>query len=497
MDDDGGDDNSSTTTTTTDDESVNGAYVIAIIVCMLSLGWLWYYFGYVWSFTKFQYEFTAWFSPPAPGPIVDQRYNFQWIILLLPIFNLFPPFVGLWVLLKPTAVWRYDLHKICMLVAVIATGIALVYSILVIWILQNGSSVFPFSVANPAEYCCKYYASPHCHNFVDCVDLPTVPTIHLHTGRIFEHHILLGMPGCIVWLTAQLVVFSMVRNYIAYQSPSSSPSSQTRKQRGCVTALKVINFVYVMLLCVYFVFGLLVLDIRYSHEYPPTGPIGLQSGRTGLEAVGLVMSGGVVLVPAFVLLVMFLQQQRSYTGKVAVFVLIAALTVTHMFAFMTMMYSRGTGNQPGYPNSFANHPLRCCAGDVAANPLSQCDNPAAVCVFPVAAFPSFVGPLSSHVIPSNPVHTLIFVCMFLFLTMDAAILSIVFVAYLGAKKAAIVQAIGAWMPSSSSFAIATAYAPSGYDRIPSQYSSKGPSLLPSVRMPPGFARVFSVDNKTD
>ena len=476
-----------------DDESVGGSHLVAIVVCLLSLAWLWYYFGYVWTFTKFQNEYTQWFSPPAPGPFVNQQFNFQWLTLAPLILNVFPPLVGLWILLKPAAVWRYDLHKICLLVAVMATIASLLFHILVTWIWENGSSLFPFSIANPVHYCCKWFGSVatsfHCHNFMDCVDLPTVPTIHLHTDKIFEQHILWGMPGCILFAVTQLVVYSMVRNY----APASVQVAPTnRKQRNLDFALRCINVVYVFLVCFYFAVGLLVLDIRYSHEFPPMGPIGIQSARSGIEAVGLVMSGGIVLVPALVLIVMFLGR-KNYYGKLAVFVAILVLSVMHLFVFMTMMYSRGTANQPGYPNSLANHPLRCCAGDVAAHPLSQCDNPAAVCVFPIADFPTFSGPLSSHDIPSNSTHTLIFVCMFLFMAMDAAILAIVFVVYLGgnAKRtlAAAAAAINAFIPPSqlsSSFA---------YGR-----SGNGPVLLPTsmvgvARMPP--AKVFSLNDKTD
>jgi hypothetical protein len=272
----------------------------------------------------------------------------------------------------------------------------------------------------------------------------------------------------------QLVTYSMVRNYVS--NSSAGPGYSGKKVQRLYGALRGVNIVYVILICVYCVLGLLTLDIRYSHEFPPTGPIGIQSARSGFEAWGLVLSGSVVFVPALVLIVLFLSR-KNYHGKLAVFAVIIVLSVMHLFVLMTIMYSRGTANQPGYPNSLANHPLRCCAGDVAAHPLSQCDNPLAVCVFPVAAFPTFVGPLSSHDIPSNATHTLIFVCMLLFLIMDGVILVIVFVVHLGGDIqktiAATTTAINAFIPSQQQYA----------------KGGNGPMLLP--------VRAFSLNSKTD
>jgi hypothetical protein len=465
-------------------ENITGTLVLAVVLCMLNLAWLWYYFGVVWSFTRgFQHEFTQWFTPPAPGPLVDQRFNFQWMCLAPLVFNVFPPLVALWIMLKPTAWWRYDLHRICLAVAVVITGASLTYFVVWVWVWQNGSSLFPFSIANSVNDCCKYFgayaASHHCHNLVECVDLPTVPTIRLHTDEYFEQHILVGMPGCLVFAGAQLFVASMMRTYVAVDQYTDK--KLLPKQR----ALHAVNALYVILVCVYAAFGLLILQIRYTHQFPPTGPVGIISAaRHGIEAVGLVMSGGVVVVPGLVLLVMLLAKNGQRLGVLIVFGLIALLTLTHFFAFVTMMHSRGTANQPGYANSYANHPMRCCAGDVAAHPLSQCDNPAAVCVYPVAAFPSFRAPLSSHDIPSNATHTLIFALMFLFLVLDGVILGLVYVTFIGERtKAAVMATIGQWM----------IFQPAAQPmRRSGGGDGGGPSLLPMAKSIPSFlGRVFA------
>ncbi len=179
-----------------------------------------------------------------------------------------------------------------------------------------------------------------------------------------------------------------------------------------------VNTFYVALCCVLLIFGLLMLDVRYTHQYPAVGPEGIRSARNGAEAVGLVMSATVILMPALVLMAMALYETRWLL--LILFVVVLALMLVHVFAFMTMIYSRGTANRPGHPNSMANHPLRCCAEDTRIDPQSECDN-AGLCNLPVPQFPALVLPLSSSQIPYVWTHVLIFWTMFVVLIFDVVL----------------------------------------------------------------------------
>lgn len=467
-------------------EGLIGVRLMVCLVCLANLGWLVYYYGWVWTMTKHQYEFTDWSFSPVPDPVtwIDMRFNLDWFLYALMIFNLFPVYIMLWTLGNPQSRLRYDVHAISIIAGVLVCVGLLLWYILVVWLIENGSSLWPFSVANPVDYCCKFYgavmASHHCHNYHDCVDLPTTPTIRLETDPVFEDH-LLGIALCFGFLILQVFVNAMMRSYVQNQGSSSSSSSAPQQQQdqdqdlpttgytgpslGLDSApsdmgpyfLHGINFVYVVLCCVFLICGLLVLDVRYTHEFPAAGPIGIRSARHGAEASGLIMSATIIVLPAFILMIMAFSQTRWLV--LLIFALVLALVMVHLFAFATMLYSRGTANTPGHPNSMANHPLRCCAGDVYIDPSSQCDN-AGPCNLPVAPFQNIVLPLSSSQVPFNKTHVLIFWVMFTLLVLDVVSIIVVINVYVGKNTVrmagtALIQAIFAPRVTSRQFFTAT------------------------------------------
>jgi len=160
-----------------------------------------------------------------------------------------------------------------------------------------------------------------------------------------------------------------------------------------------------------------------------------------------------------VLMAMAFSQKRWLL--IVVFVVMLALVLVHFFSFTTMIYSRGTANTPGHPNSMANHPLRCCAGDVYADPSSDCDN-AGPCDLPVPQFPNIHLPLSSSQIPYNSTHVLIFWMMFSLLILDIVTIVLLVNLYVGQNTVklagnALIQAL--WAPRTATRQVIAAAAP--------------------------------------
>lgn len=434
--------------------TISTAAIAVVVLSVLQYAYMTYYFGWVWFNLPFKHEYTQAFSPPAPGPLVDARYGLQWLVIALMAFNALTPLTAAWLLHSPENTARKDIYRFTGAFAVlVCVGVGL-WSLLYIFVFQNNSTFFPFSVANEVNFCCKYWGSVFadhgCHNFNDCVDLPAVPTISLHTNPYFVKHL---------WACAFLTAFSIAHVFMSgaqnyYQerynevidaleegdnSKSSSyprtgpfsyyqtrPTQYTRNGR---IALHVFNSIYLVMALCYLVFLALVLTPRYSHEWPPTGPIGIQDGRMTFQVIGIVMSSTVILIPFLVLLAMW--AQGNYPGLVTILVVFMLLAACHVFAFMTMITTRGSANLPGVPNNLANHPLRCCAPDVYSDPTSQCDN-AIACVLPFDGYPQWTTlPTSSADIPYNSTHTGMFVMMIFFLILDFIIAVLLFVTFLG------------------------------------------------------------------
>jgi len=424
-------------------EGALGSRILTYVLCFAHLGYLVYYFGWVWTMTQWQWEYTGWLSVPVPDPAswINQRYTVEYVLYALMIFNLFPPYVMLWITVRPQYAFRYFIHSACVAWPAALDAVFLVWWVLVPWIWQNNSTVWPFSVVNSVSFCCKNYgavaSSYACANVHDCLDLPTTPTIYLHTNPIFEDQLLAVTILLFVFLLLHVVLNVTLR---VHGSTASAPSTdqttlpQPNNSNNNVPngesqdILHVFNTIYVVLACILLIFGLLVLNVRCTHQYPATGPIGIRCARNTVEAVGLVMSASVIVMPALVLVAMTVWQRRWLLYLV--FALVVLLSLVHFFSFMTMIYSRGTANRPGQPNSMANHALRCCAGDVFIDPQSECDN-AVTCNLPVAPFTQITGPLSSSQVPYNPVHTLIFWVMFVLLVLDVIIIVMLVNVYIG------------------------------------------------------------------
>jgi hypothetical protein len=457
-------------------EGLVAVKLIVCVVCLANLGFLVWYYGWVWTMTHHAYRFNSWSFVPVPDPAswIDNRFNLDWTLYAFMIFQLFPIYVMFWILGNPESGVRYDLHALAVIAGVLVCAILLLWYILVAWFWQNNSTLWPWAVPNSVQYCCKNYGAVAsvfgCGNFHDCVDLPTTPTIRLHTDEIFEKH-LLAIVICFVFLIAQVFINSMVRRYVQNNQPSSSSSSSSSSSDqglpittarggggsydlGLSSApsdmgpyfLHGVNIIYMALLCVFLTCGLLVLDVRHTHEFPAVGPVGIRSARNGVEAVGLVMSATIILLPALVLMLMAFSGTRWLSN--VIFALILLLVLVHLFSFATMLYSRGTANRPGHPNSMANHPLRCCAGDVFIDPSSDCDN-AGTCNLPVAPFQHVVLPLSSSQVPFNPTHNLIFWIMFVLLILDVVSIMLAMNLYVGKQAvrqagSALIQAM--WAP---------------------------------------------------
>ena len=437
--------------------TISTAAIAIVVLSVLQYAYMTYYFGWVWFNLPFKREYTQAFSPPAPGPLVDARYGLQWLVIALMGFNALTPLTAAWLLHSPENTARKDIYRFTGAFAVlVCVGVGL-WSLLYIFVFQNNSTFFPFSVANEVNFCCKYwgavFADHGCHNFNDCVDLPPVPTISLHTNPYFVKHL---------WGCAFLTAFSIAHVFMSgaqnyYQQnynevidalgeqeeggggtksayPRTGPFSyyQTRPTqytRNGRIALHVFNSIYLVMALCYLVFLVLVLTPRYSHEWPPTGPIGIQDGRVTFQVIGIIMSSTVILIPFLVLLAMW--AQGNYPGLVTILVVFMLLATCHVLAFMTMITTRGTANLPGVPNNLANHPLRCCAPDVYSDPTSQCDN-AIACVLPFDGYPQWTTlPTSSADIPYNSTHTGMFVMMIFFLILDFIIAVLLFVTFLG------------------------------------------------------------------
>jgi len=173
-------------------EGVIATRLIGYVLVLGNLGWLVYYYGWVWTMTQFMYEYTSWSFLPVPDPAswIDMRFSLNWGLYAALIFNLFPCYILLWIMLRPDYSFRYFIHAASIALAGLIDILWLIWYILWVWIWQNNSTVWPFSVVNSVNFCCKNFgavaSSYACHNFHDCIDLPPVPTIRLNTNPIFE-----------------------------------------------------------------------------------------------------------------------------------------------------------------------------------------------------------------------------------------------------------------------------------------------------------------------
>lgn len=417
-------------------ESYVFSHFIFIFSCVATMGYLAYYMSYVWLMTKFKYHFMEWgigFSHLVPGTFVDTAFSLDWVFIMSMSFSVLPPLAGLWILLNPRNWIRYDIHRFAILVNF---GIVLTvagYMIFFVWIFASGSSYYPLSFSVPIDFCCKFHGAVAamfgCSNNNDCLDLPTTPTIHLHTDGVFGAHLYsLGF-------IALGLIMQVIGNLVFRRYNVNNPETIDGVRGKVPLSLHGINILYLFYVLAFLTCGVLLLDVRYTHEYPSSGPVGIQSARDGSETGGIIaFSCTALLFPMFMLF--FMYALRSFVrwrkwAMVGFYACLCSITLIHTYGVTTMMYSRGTANLPGYPNSLASHPVRCCAADTRNNLASQCDNLGECDVATVARiFPWFKNAaISSSQIPTSPRHNVVFIMAFLLTAADVAIIFYLFGLY--------------------------------------------------------------------
>lgn len=288
-------------------ESMTAVQIIVGIVCIIHVGLLLYLFGGIFSLLKFQREYTGWVTPPPPGKYVEASWSHYWYfypIMVLLLHLVVPPLV-LFALNNVYSRIRLDVAR---LAASIVLGIdVLVFAALVVmWIFSN-SSYFPFNPASSDDYCLAFYgsvaSSGHCRNIADAVGRPSA-TIVLRLNEIFKQ-----LFATTIVLGAVLIVLlfflDTLRSYSASVAATGTPDRQhlaiRQSIRGIPRYLRwmftVLVVVYVLVVMAYFLAGPLRLDIRHTTQFPATGPVGVQSGRTAFTIAGLVCLATAILVP--------------------------------------------------------------------------------------------------------------------------------------------------------------------------------------------------------
>ncbi len=414
-------------------ESLFWGKLAVILIAVLHLGFLVYYFGWVFSLIKFQDEYTGWVTPPPPGVFIQRAWqDWQWYCVCLLVLNVFPPFVVMLAINNVYVRVRSDFSRIVSMGTLIFGAALPLGALIAMWLLGN-SQFMPFNIAHSDDYCCRYYgsvaASGRCRNTGECVDAPSA-TVQLALNAPFVH-LLVGPLVLIVFCALEYGIIDAIRTY----ARALKNSGQTdvwhakflrawKKVPGLAKfALTLAILAYIGLIVCYIVLGPLALDIRHTHQYPATGPLGIQSARDSVAITGIVISMSILLVPFFAML------SVHFTGKhgwsFTIIGCMCLLVVLHILSFMTMVYTRGTANTPGQPNNMANSELYCCPDEVRNNPLSQCDN-AGPCVLPFASHPEVtVVPATVRDLQPNKVHTIMLSFMAGFVALDLVLIALV------------------------------------------------------------------------
>lgn len=289
-------------------ESMTAVQVIVGILCIIHVGLMVYLFGGIFSLLKFQREYTGWVTPPPPGSRIMASWSHYWYfypIAALLLQLVVVPFV-LFTLNNVYSRIRVDVARLFVTVGIIVNGLVFA-ALVVMWVFSN-SSYFPFNPASSDDYCLAFYgsvaASGHCRNIADAVGRPSA-TIVLGLNETFKQlfatTIVSGAVLCGLWYFVDTL-----RSYSASVAATGVPDKQhlliQRAVRNTPGYLRwpftILVIVYVLTVMAYFLSGPLLLDIRHTTQYPATGPIGVQSGRTGLVIAGLVCLATALLVPS-------------------------------------------------------------------------------------------------------------------------------------------------------------------------------------------------------
>lgn len=209
--------------------------------------------------------------------------------------------------------------------------------------------------------------------------------------------------------------------------PSSRAAARRRKRRrrtasGIAIVLEVFAVIYIVAAAIYVTWGVLSLTIRHTFLFPASGPVGLQDGWFSVFHIGIILSVTVIVVPMLIHLAALAKGNMAAT--MTVIILIALFVGVHLFSLLAVGAGFGRANRPGHPNNPANSLIYCCAPDVFADALSQCDN-VIPCVLPIDGFPEItVLPASSADLSVNFNYTLIFGFVIGFFILDAVVLTL-------------------------------------------------------------------------
>lgn len=435
------DDDDTLTTTQSTGEASTSILVTKILIILLSIAnyaYLVFYYGWVWLMLKFPYQYTQWTGMPIPGILVDQRYNFYWVVLIFMMFQIFPALSGLWLLKSPANWARQDVYRNTSAIASLVVLACFLIMFFWVWFFQTNNTYYPFSIANSVDFCCKYWgtvtSSLACSNTGNCIDEPLPGDIHVYSNQVFRY-LLWGFFFILLFNMAHFFLSAWNRHYVsaALDEPDRGASvglaPNNRYSKSGVIAIHVFNGIFIILMIFYFLFGPLTLDVRYTHEYPAPGPFDIRSARSGFGVVGLVFCSTVIFTPLFVLLTM-LAEGKKY-ALVTMVIAFVVLFMFHAVGLASMFMEIGDSNAPGRPNNLANHPLRCCSPDVYNDVKSECDNTIG-CTLPFDGFPSWTTlPTSYHSVPGNPVFKTMMIIMVFLVLLDIVLAILVFVTYLG------------------------------------------------------------------
>jgi len=90
-----------------DTESVSWGLVFQWLVLLTHLGYCFYYFGVVWLWTPFQYEYTQMWNTPSPGPFIDQTTNtWMYFVISWMIIQFFPVPALVYSMVRPESYFR-------------------------------------------------------------------------------------------------------------------------------------------------------------------------------------------------------------------------------------------------------------------------------------------------------------------------------------------------------------------------------------------------------
>lgn len=257
------DSDASAGTPISDTESVSWGVAFQWIVVCANLGYCFYYFGVVWLWTPFQYEYTQMWNSPSPGPFIDYTTGtWTYWVLSWQIFQLFPVPALVYSMVRPESFFRMTIHRVSIAVAAIIDIGVFIFLIFFVWIPATNSCVFPYSIANSENMCCVKYgcmaSSYACHNFNPCTDFP--PMGQLHANPVFVQHI---------WAIFVFLLFALMHVFCAamiYFFSYNASNVVTRpnnvyNKRGA-RAIRIIMVVMFLFICLYYTLGILPITLR-------------------------------------------------------------------------------------------------------------------------------------------------------------------------------------------------------------------------------------------